>query len=104
MVNYPLTRDVQRERENTPSKPNGGFLSDIMGFGKTFQMIGMSPSWRGSLSIVSFVNLFCRSANIVDGRSFDPDDPEKTTLIVSPAHLTKQWYVSILHQILPGVS
>ncbi|KMP00614.1 hypothetical protein CIRG_00756 [Coccidioides immitis RMSCC 2394] len=54
----------QRDRENSPVAPFGGFLCDEMGFGKTIQAI----------------------ANMVDGRP-GPDDNAKTTLIVVPPHL-----------------
>lgn len=30
-------------------------------------------------------------ANIVDGKPFDPEDPEKSTLIVVPSHLVTHW-------------
>ncbi|KAF7158292.1 hypothetical protein CNMCM5623_003061 [Aspergillus felis] len=58
-----------RDRENSSSPPRGGFLCDVMGYGKTIQAL----------------------ANIVDGRCIDPDDPVKTTLIVVPPHLVKHW-------------
>ncbi|GFF45695.1 DNA repair protein RAD5 [Aspergillus udagawae] len=58
-----------RDREDSSSPPFGGFLCDVMGYGKTIQAL----------------------ANIVDGRCIDPDDPVKTTLIVVPPHLVKHW-------------
>ncbi|KAJ9398447.1 hypothetical protein DTO282F9_4538 [Paecilomyces variotii] len=58
-----------RDRENGPKRPHGGFLCDVMGFGKTIQML----------------------ANMVDGVPTDRDDPARTTLIVVPAHLVSHW-------------
>ncbi|KAJ9300587.1 hypothetical protein DTO271G3_1751 [Paecilomyces variotii] len=58
-----------RDRENGPKRPHGGFLCDVMGFGKTIQML----------------------ANMVDGVPTDKDDPARTTLIVVPAHLVSHW-------------
>ncbi|KAL2221929.1 hypothetical protein M432DRAFT_201866 [Thermoascus aurantiacus ATCC 26904] len=54
-----------RDRENSSKKPFGSFLCDVMGFGKTIQAL----------------------ANILDGAPADANDPERTTLIVVPAHL-----------------
>ncbi|GLA58369.1 hypothetical protein AtubIFM54640_007515 [Aspergillus tubingensis] len=62
-----------RDRENSSEGPFGGLLCDIMGFGKTIQAL----------------------ANIVDGKPFDPEDPEKTTLIVVPSHLVTHWKTQI---------
>ncbi|KAF7133795.1 hypothetical protein CNMCM5793_005207 [Aspergillus hiratsukae] len=63
-----------RDRENSTSPPYGGFLCDVMGYGKTIQAL----------------------ANIVDGRCVDPGDPVKTTLIVVPPHLVGHWERQIL--------
>ncbi|GAQ09582.1 hypothetical protein ALT_6903 [Aspergillus lentulus] len=63
-----------RERENSTSPPYGGFLCDVMGYGKTVQAL----------------------ANIVDGRCVDPNDPVKTTLIVVPPHLVRHWEGQVL--------
>ncbi|BCS11669.1 hypothetical protein ALUC_41009S [Aspergillus luchuensis] len=62
-----------RDRESSSEGPFGGLLCDIMGFGKTIQAL----------------------ANIVDGKPSDPEDPEKTTLIVVPSHLVTHWKTQI---------
>ncbi|OJZ84527.1 hypothetical protein ASPFODRAFT_720787 [Aspergillus luchuensis CBS 106.47] len=62
-----------RDRESRSERPFGGLLCDIMGFGKTIQAL----------------------ANIVDGKPSDPEDPEKTTLIVVPSHLVTHWKTQI---------
>ncbi|OJJ77117.1 hypothetical protein ASPBRDRAFT_112628 [Aspergillus brasiliensis CBS 101740] len=62
-----------RDRENSPEGPFGGLLCDIMGFGKTIQAL----------------------ANIIDGKPSDPDDPDKTTLIIVPSHLVTHWKTQI---------
>ncbi|KAF4169181.1 hypothetical protein CNMCM6936_009178 [Aspergillus lentulus] len=63
-----------RDRENSASPPLGGFLCDVMGYGKTIQAL----------------------ANIVDGRCVNPDDPVKTTLIVVPPHLVGHWECQVV--------
>ncbi|RHZ74032.1 hypothetical protein CDV55_109135 [Aspergillus turcosus] len=63
-----------RDRENSTTSPYGGFLCDVMGYGKTIQAL----------------------ANIVDGRCVDPNDPVKTTLIVVPPHLVGHWECQVI--------
>ncbi|EHA27824.1 hypothetical protein ASPNIDRAFT_119225, partial [Aspergillus niger ATCC 1015] len=63
----------QRKRESSSERPFGGLLCDIMGFGKTIQAL----------------------ANIIDGKPSDPEDPNKTTLIVVPSHLVTHWKTQI---------
>ncbi|KAI2902263.1 hypothetical protein CBS11852_2213 [Aspergillus niger] len=62
-----------RKRESSSERPFGGLLCDIMGFGKTIQAL----------------------ANIIDGKPSDPEDPNKTTLIVVPSHLVTHWKTQI---------
>ncbi|KAK9593809.1 hypothetical protein V6Z93_005257 [Aspergillus fumigatus] len=64
----------QRDRENSGGPPYGGFLCDVMGYGKTIQAL----------------------ANIVDGRCVNPDEPVKTTLIVVPPHLVGHWECQVV--------
>ncbi|GKZ87241.1 hypothetical protein AnigIFM59636_000370 [Aspergillus niger] len=59
----------QRKRESSSERPFGGLLCDIMGFGKTIQAL--------------------------DGKPSDPEDPNKTTLIVVPSHLVTHWKTQI---------
>ncbi|RJE26303.1 SNF2 family domain protein [Aspergillus sclerotialis] len=66
-----LGATFMRDRENSEQRPHGGMLCDVMGFGKTIQVLDV--------------------ANIVDGRPLDPEDPVKTTLIVVLAHLVNHW-------------
>ncbi|KAH1299953.1 hypothetical protein KXV22_005980 [Aspergillus fumigatus] len=63
-----------RDRENSGGPPYGGFLCDVMGYGKTIQAL----------------------ANIVDGRCVNPDEPVKTTLIVVPPHLVGHWECQVV--------
>ncbi|KAL2003529.1 hypothetical protein VTN02DRAFT_3514 [Thermoascus thermophilus] len=69
-----------RDRENSSRKPFGGFLCDVMGFGKTIQAL----------------------ANILDGAPTDENDPERTTLIVVPSHLVNHWASQIEKHCEPG--
>ncbi|KAL5694118.1 hypothetical protein EMGR_003645 [Emarellia grisea] len=62
-----------RDRENSGGPPYGGFLCDVMGYGKTIQAL----------------------ANIVDGRCVNPDEPVKT-LIVVPPHLVGHWECQVV--------
>jgi hypothetical protein len=61
-----------RDRENSPTKPQGGMLCDIMGLGKSIQTL----------------------ANIIDGQSVELDDSAKTTLIVAPRGIIDHWCVT----------
>jgi hypothetical protein len=60
-----------RDRENSPTKPHGGMLCDVMGLGKTIQTL----------------------ANIIDSQSVELDDSARTTLIVVPRSLVDHWCV-----------
>jgi hypothetical protein len=61
-----------RDRENSPTKPQGGMLCDVMGLGKSIQTL----------------------ANIIDGQSVELDDSAKTTLIVAPRGIIDHWCVT----------
>lgn len=84
---------TQRERENLGHVACGGMLCDIMGFGKTAQALGKQSAPPSTISY----SFNMRTANIVDGKPEDPEDPVKTTLIVVPSHLVNHWYVLETH-------
>ena len=69
-----------RDRENGNSKPFGGMVCDEMGFGKTITML----------------------ASILDGKA-EPDNPNKTTLIIATPSLVTQWMDEIQKHFQPGV-
>ncbi|PGH19530.1 hypothetical protein AJ80_03865 [Polytolypa hystricis UAMH7299] len=70
-----------RQREASPGDPPaGGLLCDTMGFGKTIQAL----------------------ANIADDTPA-PGDHLKTTLIVVPSHLVRNWMDEIERHFKPGV-
>jgi len=69
-----------RDRENGNSKPFGGMVCDEMGFGKTITML----------------------ASILDGKA-EPDNPNKTTLIIATPSLVTQWMDEIEKHFQPGI-
>ncbi|OQE27022.1 hypothetical protein PENFLA_c006G08544 [Penicillium flavigenum] len=71
MVNQILAAAWMCKRETTSSKPNGGLLCDVMGFGKTLSAL----------------------ACIVNRKV--PSEPEGPTLIVAPRNLISTWMSQI---------
>ncbi|CAI7584066.1 unnamed protein product [Penicillium palitans] len=71
MVNQVLAASWMYKRETSSSKPNGGFLCDVMGFGKTLSTL----------------------ACIVNRKV--PTEPEGPTLIVVPRSLIETWMSQI---------
>ncbi|KGO41713.1 Helicase, C-terminal [Penicillium expansum] len=71
MVNQVLAASWMCKRETSSSKPNGGLLCDVMGFGKTLSAL----------------------ACIVNRRL--PSEPEGPTLIVAPRSLIDTWMLQI---------
>ncbi|KAJ6147484.1 hypothetical protein N7497_009466 [Penicillium chrysogenum] len=71
MVNQVLAAAWMCKRETTSSKPNGGLLCDVMGFGKTLSAL----------------------ACIVNRKV--PSEPEGPTLIVAPRNLRSTWMKQI---------
>ncbi|OQD60065.1 hypothetical protein PENPOL_c029G07140 [Penicillium polonicum] len=80
MVNQVLAAAWMCKRETSSSKPNGGLLCDVMGFGKTLSTL----------------------ACIVNRRV--PTEPEGPTLIVAPRNLIETWMSQIRQHCAHGAA
>ncbi|KAJ5177544.1 Helicase C-terminal [Penicillium coprophilum] len=80
MVNQILAASWMCKRETSLSKPNGGLLCDVMGFGKTLSAL----------------------ACIVNRKV--PSEPEGPTLIVAPRNLIPTWMSQIRQHCVQGAA
>ncbi|CAI7674945.1 unnamed protein product [Penicillium discolor] len=80
MVNQILAASWMCKRETSSSKPNGGLLCDVMGFGKTLSTL----------------------ACIVNQKV--PTEPEGPTLIIAPRNLIETWMSQIRQHCDPAAA